>query len=103
MAGGEWIDCQFIRFLQRNECVIRILDSGAYVHVGLVEPLDLTRACVVSALHPAPARVRLGPFSKGCYQGCNIQVVWRDNHIRAAPPARFVRRIRKQQTSHMKG
>ena len=96
-ASEKWIDCEFIRFLQRDACVIRILETGALVQVGLSEPLDLTRACVVSALYPVPARVMLGDFSKGCFKECKLEINWQDRCVMAGPPTRYVKKARKQQ------
>jgi hypothetical protein len=91
-----WIKCHFVRFLQRDTCVIRIESSGALVQVYLLNPLvELTRACVVSAMNPVPARVCLGQYSQGCYQACELEVQWPENKALFSAPVRYVKKARK--------
>jgi hypothetical protein len=86
-----WLDCHFLRLVNREECIVRLVQTGAILCVSLKAPMEATRACVVSALKPAPARVLLGELHQNKFQGCEVQVEW------PAPPTlpdptRFVRK-----------
>lgn len=70
----EWLACDFLRTLTRTSCVIRLHDTGAVIDIHLAEPLDITRACLVSALLPVPARVQLGAFEGHRYRDCILDV-----------------------------
>lgn len=92
MAEEAWQECHFLRHLSRDECVIRLAGTGAILCVGLAVPLEATRACMVSALKPAPARVLLGSSEKDPFRitGCRLEVEW---PMPSMPdPTRFVRR-----------
>lgn len=97
MEKGKWVECQFLRFIQRETCVIRIESSGAIVQVYLVEPLDISRACVVSAIRPVYARIQLGKYMEGCFHQCRLDIKWPEKLQSYDPPMRFIRRARPPQ------
>jgi hypothetical protein len=80
-----WIPCQFLRHAGRNACVIRLDDTGAILQIGLSSPIDVTRACMICALKPVPARIRWG--EGGAHEGCELAIEWP-----VPPPVRFVRK-----------
>lgn len=96
MAQQEknWIDCQFIRFTQKDAGVVRIVSSGSIVPVFLRDPLDLCRACMITAVNPTPAKIHLGEYKNGAFHGCDLDIVWPVQQINYPPPQRFIRRKR---------
>jgi hypothetical protein len=96
MEGETWVHCHYVRFLQRDACVVKIESSGALVHIKLTQPVDVSRACLVTAIYPVPARVCLGRYSEGCYHDCKIEIDWQagewGKHQQVhPPPTRFER------------
>lgn len=87
-----WQDCHFLRHINRDECVIRLASSGAILCVSLAAPLDATRACMISALKPARARVLLGELHMNKFLKCQLDVEW-PVPVSLPDPARFVRRL----------
>ena len=104
MEGREplvWLPCDFLRHVHRQECIIRLHSTGAIVQIRLDEPLDVTRACLVCALKPAPGRVQLGePGEKdGVFAGSVLEVDWPvHSHRDMPPPIRYVRVPRQTQS-----
>lgn len=87
-----WHDCQFLRCINRQECVVRLKESGAIVHVVLKEPLDVTRACIVTALFPLDAAVSLGKVCNHKFVACALKVDWPSRGWTSMPPpARYQR------------
>lgn len=98
METGQWLDCQFLRYIGRQECVIRLVSTGAIIQIKLRDPLDVTRACILSALKPANGRVLLGRADDGqpFNQDCVVDVDWPSkltNSPPMPPPARFERTL----------
>ena len=96
----EWLACDLLRHMHRQECVVRLSTTGAIVQVRLVEPLDVTRACLVCALKPAPGRIQLGePCEKdGVFAGSVLEVDWPNTtHSGMPPPTRYTRVQRPDQ------
>ena len=87
----DWQDCHFLRHMNKEECVVRLVSSGAILCVSLAVPLDATRACIISALKPAPARVLLGDLHLGKFLNCQLEVEW-PAPTSMPDPTRFVRR-----------
>jgi hypothetical protein len=83
-------ECQLIRHLNRSECVIRLEASGAFLHIRLASPLDVTRACMVCAINPSPGMVTLGPYVKGYFTESTLEIDWPARTY--PPPAKIVRR-----------
>ena len=79
-----WIDCHFLRHAGQIACVIR-LDTGAILQIGLSSRIDMTRACMVCALKPVPARIRWGPDDP--HEGCELAMQWPEVPV----PTRFTR------------
>lgn len=90
----KWVDCQFIQFTQKNACVVRIVSTGAIVLVNLREPLDLSRACMITALNPAKARIQLGEYKSGGFHDCELDILWPAKRQIYPPPKRFVKKQR---------
>lgn len=82
-APGHHHECHLIRHLNRYECIVRLDSSGAHIHIRLVSPLDVTRACMVCAINPSPAVVTLGPCVKGVFTESVLQMDW---PVRSYPP-----------------
>jgi hypothetical protein len=76
-------ECHLIRHLNRHECIVRLDSSGSFLHIRLVSPIDVTRACMVSAVNPSPAMVTLGPCVKGVFTESVLQMDW---PVRSYPP-----------------
>jgi len=101
--GPVWLECQFLRRISRAECVIRLLSTGAILQIKLKDPLDITRACLLSALKPADGKVLLGPFEQEEYTDCLVDITWPDPFYSIPPPAPFVRkRLRTSESSDTK-
>lgn len=89
-----WQECQLLKRHGQTSCVIRLANTGTIILIGLREPLDIGRAALVSAVHPAPGRVCL----KGkLLDDCKIEIDWpsllsRPTHMPA--PVRFQRKQR---------
>lgn len=88
------MDCQFIRFIQRDSCVIRITSSGSIVQVLLDSPLDLTKACMVSAMKPVSAKICLGEYKGGVFHNCKLEVRWPELHTCYPNLTRFTKRAK---------
>ncbi len=96
MDGQEltpWVACQFIRYINRHECVVRLTDTAAFVHLRLESPLDASRACLISALQPAPALVLLGQCENGVFSKSELDIQW-PPPADMPPPCRYVRKPR---------
>jgi hypothetical protein len=87
-----WQECQLLKRHGQNACVIRLSGTGTVLLIGLQEPLDISRAALVSAIHPASGRVCL----KGDkFDDCKIEVEWPLTGMGAIPPpVRFQRKHR---------
>jgi hypothetical protein len=88
------IDCHFIRFIQRDSCVIRVKSSGSLVQVLLDTPLDLTKACMVSALKPVSAKICLGEYKEGVFHNCTLEVMWPELHMCYPNLKRFTKKAK---------
>ena len=100
VEGREWVDCDLLRHVHRQECVVRLNKTGAIVQVRLTEPLDVARACLVCALKPVPGRIQLGePCEKdGVFAGSVLVVDWPvASHGSMPPPIRYTRVPRPDQ------
>jgi hypothetical protein len=86
----EWIKCELLRHVDKQSCIVRICSSGAIVRVGLLNPLDLTRACLISPLKPATCRLGIQVDSPSL-EACELDVDWPVVHSDMPPPARFQR------------
>lgn len=89
-ADDPWVDCEFLSYMSRHDCVLRISATGAIICVHLKTPLDVSRACLVSVIRPIPARVRLANFmSDENDAGCELEIQWPTNN--RPPPENFAR------------
>ena len=88
---GEGVPCHILRRLSSNMCVISLLSTGSVVEIELVESLDITRACLITAIHPVPARVVLGDWKEGAFRGCCLTRIDWPKPIGFPPPARYER------------
>ncbi len=61
----EEVQCHILRTLSRHNYVVRLLSSGAIVEIETDDSLDITRACLITAIHPVPARAVLGEWRQG--------------------------------------
>ncbi len=94
----EWTQCQLIRHLGENRCVIRVTATGAILPIRLKSPLDAARAALLSGLTPADARVLLGPFDKEWFVDCELaDVRWTERH--SYPPPRIYRKRPREETA----
>ena len=93
-SGDVWHECQLLKRHGQTSCVIRMSGTGAVVLIGLQEPLEIGRAALVSAIHPAPARVCM---KDGFLSDCKIEVDWpQTSGFGLPPPIRFQRRSQSQ-------
>jgi hypothetical protein len=74
MEPDAWADCEFLTYVNRYECVLRVISTGAIVLVRLAEPLNVSRACLISPLKTVPCRARLEGFLND--DECEIDVQW---------------------------
>jgi len=90
---APWTDCYFLRPIGLRSCVVRLIPTGAVIQIILQENLDITRASLVCATKPAPAKVRL---AEDLDQGaCTLDIAWPPASPQAMPPpARYVRKVR---------
>jgi hypothetical protein len=89
-----WTECHMLRHVNRQECVVRLDNTGSVLLVGLQGPLDLTRACLVCATKPVPARIKLGIYTNGVFRDCELEVSWPPRPTSMPPPLRFIRKTR---------
>ena len=85
-------DCQFMRYLNPRECVVRLMTTGAIISIRLATPLNAAQACLVTAINPVQGRVGLGPLNHNRFDGCLLDVTWPPNMRVMPPPVRFQRR-----------
>jgi hypothetical protein len=95
----EWIKCELLRHVDKQSCIVRICSSGAVVQAGLLTPLDLTRACLISPLKPTACRLGIKADSHSL-EACELEVDWPAIHSDMPPPARFQRKKWPQQPVH---
>jgi len=94
IPDSEAVSCYIVRTMSRTSCAIQIQDTGATVSVELKTPLDLSRACLISAINPVPAVIKLGPLKDQVFTDCDIlNIVWPQPQ-KFAPPMRFQRKLR---------
>jgi hypothetical protein len=86
---APWTDCQFLRHSGRNACILRLTGTGTIIQVGLEKPIDVTKACLICALKPVPARVQLTPN----LQNCSLDIEWPTYTTKMPDPVRFQRKI----------
>jgi hypothetical protein len=95
-AEGQehWQDCQFLRHINRHECVVRLTDSGAVIQIELANPLDVTRACLITPIKPVNAKLCLDAngYSALVYRNCKLEIVWPAHTCIMPPPARYTRK-----------
>ena len=94
-----FIPCQFLRSKSKQVCVIRIQSTGAIIEIELLDPLDVTRACLVCATKPVDAAVQLGEWVDGIHRKCHLRIAWpctpqNGVHGVIPPPMRYVRKSR---------
>ena len=93
----EEVQCHILRTLSRHNYVVRLLSSGAIVEIETDDSLDITRACLITAIHPVPARAVLGEWRAGAFRNsCLTHVDW-PKPLGFPPPARY-ERFRKLNT-----
>lgn len=87
----EEVQCHILRTLSRHNYVVRLLSSGAVVEIETDDFLDITRACLITAIHPVPARVVLGEWRAGAFRNsCLTHIDW-PKPLGFPPPARYER------------
>lgn len=95
---SQGVPCWIVRTTSRTGCIVQIQSTGATIEIDLSTPLDLTRACLVCAIHPVPAVVRLGQFQNNVFRNSElIQVEWPNTQL-FPPPSRYQRKKRQPQT-----
>lgn len=87
--------CDLMRLPTRTSAVIRLHDTGAILEIGLGEPFDASRACLVSAATPTPATVVLGPYAGIRHEACCLTAEFATPAVHP-PPMRFVRRQKER-------
>jgi hypothetical protein len=100
MDGVEWMKCEMIRYINRNECVVRLHGTGAHLHLALTQPLDASRACLVSALRTAPAKVMVGQYVGGIFHQSVIEIEFPVVGTDMPSPRRYVRKVRLNPATH---
>lgn len=94
MTDREGVSCYIVRTMSRTACAIQVQETGATVCIELKTPLDLSRACLISAIHPVPAVIKLGPLKDQVFTDCDIlNIVWPQPQ-KFGPPQRFQRKTR---------
>jgi hypothetical protein len=86
----EWIECDFLRHIDKQSCIVRICSTGAIVRAGLQTPLDLTRACLICPLKPVTCRLGINVESP-LLEECELEVDWPALHSNMPAPTRFER------------
>jgi len=87
----EEVQCHILRTLSRHNYVVRLLSSGAVVEIETDDFLDITRACLITAIHPVPARVVMGEWRAGAFRNsCLTHIDW-PKPLGFPPPARYER------------
>lgn len=94
---SKWVPCRFLRHAGRNACVIQLNDTGAILQIGLQSAIDVTRACMICALKPIPARIQWA--EGGALEACELDIQW----PAISPPCRFARKnygkpVKRQRT-----
>lgn len=85
-----------LRFEGRHRCAVQLPDTGAVLTLNLGEPVDWSRAGMVSVLMPVRARATLGPLEGAEYTGCTLALEW--PRISYPPPRGFKRKKRGDPT-----
>jgi hypothetical protein len=88
MSDRPWLPCQFIRPVGSRSCVIRVDATGATLQIGLLEPLNMSKACMITPLKPIAARIRLGEAG---FNECELHINWPEPVQDMPPPLRFQR------------
>ena len=96
--GGAFVPCQFMRSKTKQVCVIRLGSTGTIMEIELLDPLDVTRACLVCATKPVDATVMLGEWEDGMHRKCGLRISWPRAEAGGVdgiypPPARYAKRI----------
>ena len=90
-SRSEEVQCQILRTLSRHNCVVRLLSSGAIIEIETDDSLDITRACLITAIHPISARLVLGEWQAGAFRhSCLTHIDW-PKPFGFPPPARYER------------
>jgi hypothetical protein len=100
MQGDEsiWRPCHVLRHEGRHSCIIRLDNTGAILQIGLKEPIDVTRACLVCALKPVAAKVVLSQD----LTSCELDVEWPSMRTPMPPPARYTRTTHRHKSKRQK-
>jgi hypothetical protein len=92
---SEGVPCLILRTTCRTGCVIQLQNTGATVEIELNTPLDLSRACLICAIHPVRAVVKLGQLKGYMIRDCELLSVDWPAHQEFAPPVRYQRKKRQ--------
>ena len=95
MPERPWLPCQFIRPVGSRSCVIQVQATGTILQIGLLEPLNMSRACMITPLKPVPASIRLGEAG---FDECELSISWPETLVGMPPPMRFQRKSKSQST-----
>lgn len=87
-----WLECQMIRYLGEDRCVIRLLQTGAVIPISLKTPLPAARAAYITPIRPVEARVKMGRFDTEWFKECELEVHWNTTLDCFPPPKRHKRR-----------
>jgi len=82
---GLWHDCQVIRFLGQNRCVIRLLKTGAVIPISLAATLDSTKAATATPFRAVAAKVVLRNYEGEGFSECELEM---ENCGECFPPPR---------------
>ena len=94
ITDTEGVSCYIVRTTSRTSCIIQVQETGATVSVELSTPLDISSACLISASHPVPAVIKLGPLKDQVFTDCEVlHIVWPQPQ-KFGPPQRFQRKTR---------
>jgi hypothetical protein len=100
MQGDDlkWQTCHVLRHEGRHSCIIRLDSTGAILQIGLKDPIDVTRACLVCALKPIAAKVILAQD----LTACELDVEWPSLRTPMPPPVRYTRTIPRNKSKRQK-
>lgn len=94
-ANASGMPCWIVRATSRTGCIIQLQHTGAVVEVELNTPWDLSRACLICAIHPVRATVKLGELQNNVFRNCElIDVDWPRQQT-FPPPKRYQRSKRQ--------
>ena len=91
----EWLPCQVIRYLGNNQCVIRLVQTGAVVPISLINDLDRTLARRLHPLRVVEGTVKMGRYDREWFRDCELHVKWDTFKGERFPPQERHTRKRK--------